>query len=197
MDEWFSTPSILGSPSKKVAVNVVEGFRNSLLESETTSRKVPFKSLFTAILVHLGRVLFQIVVTISGFFPTLVILSHIGGFILERWLEILYTEGSFLRLKKVAVMFIQISILVSYCYFLVSFIYAPIFFVFVNFFSVIWMVQIFFFNNIQLIKYFLLLIIDRHFHKFSSKRNRIGLLYSQSMLCTLYSLYLYKFNIFV
>lgn len=137
MDDWVSTSSIASSPSKKVAVNIIKGFRNRLFECDTAPRKVPFKALFTTILVHLGRILFQIIVTISGFFPTLVILSHICGFILERWFEILSTEDNYLRLKKSTIMFFQIAVLVSYCYFLFSLVYAPLFFVFVNFFAAV------------------------------------------------------------
>lgn len=137
MDEWVPSSSVSSTPSKTDASSTLEGFKYRLPDCHGPNQKVPFKSLFTAILVHLGRVLFQIIVTISGFFPTLVILSHIGGFVLERWLEILYTQGGFLRLRKATVVTIQILILASYCYFLVSFIYAPIFFVFVNFFSAV------------------------------------------------------------
>ena len=135
MDDWASIQSLSSTPIKNNVVNIFEQFKKNLIIGEQSGRKIPFKSLFATILIHLGRLLFHVVVTISGFFPTLVILSHIGGFILERWLEILYTPGIYVRFKKITVTALQVAILLAYCYFLLSLVYAPLFFVVLNFFS--------------------------------------------------------------
>lgn len=129
--------SMASSHHKRVAVSFIANLRDSLFKSESVPRKVTFKTLFGILVFHLGWVLYRIVITVSGFFPTIVVLSHIAGFILERCLDILEARDLVVRLTKFLMALLEISVLVTYCYFLIIYIYAPVFFVFVDFVSLL------------------------------------------------------------